>query len=385
MKVAVLQSKRQEIKSLTGIRAYAAWWVVLYHLVNECAVLFPAISEYLNVVVSGGYLGVDLFFILSGFIISYNYAELFQSFSFTEYRKFLWMRLARIYPVHLFTLLFLGLLLGVASFLGFQLTMPELFTTEDFFRNIFLVHAWEIPQSGSWNAPAWSISSEWMAYIFFPFLMLIIRYIRKVSILIISILLTLLGMAAICNILDYPSTSSYAMIRISTEFLAGCLLFQLYQLGWQIKANWGLISFVSILTIWAITALFHYSDIPGFWMVPLFALLIYSLSFDKGKLAEFFSTRSILYWGRVSYSLYMTHGICLFVLRKMLPVSNFAESLLVLRIGIIVVYLSVISVAAIMVYELIEENGRQWMRNAYNNFSLKTFGFIGNRNSISKK
>ncbi len=380
-----MRSKRREIKPLTGIRAYAAWWVVLYHLVKESATLFPDSYEYMNLVVAGGYLGVDLFFILSGFIISYNYAELFQTFSLTEYSKFLWMRLARIYPVHLFTLFLLLPLLGAASFLGYQLTMPELFTTKDFLKNIFLVHAWEIPQSGSWNSPAWSISSEWLAYLCFPFLIILIRNIRKTSTIIFSILTVLFIMAALCSTLNYAGTASYAVFRISAEFLAGCLLYKLYHSDWGAKANWGFISFLSILTIWLITPALHSFDILGFWLVPFFAILIYALSYENGTLANLFSTQPMLYWGKVSYSLYMTHGICIFVLRKLLPVTSYAENSIVIRVGIIGVYLIVIMIAAVLTYNLIEENGRRWMRNAYANFSLKRNDIIISRKSISKK
>src|SRR5512135_599191 len=94
-------TRAKDIPSLTGLRAFAAWWVVFFH----CSFLLPAALPKVYWFARLGYLGVDLFFVLSGFIISYNYWDKLASFSVKAYREFLWLRLARLYPVHLFTLL----------------------------------------------------------------------------------------------------------------------------------------------------------------------------------------------------------------------------------------------------------------------------------------
>ena len=101
-----LESERPpELHALTGIRAFAAWWVVLLHLRPTLFELFPRSKPFLQPTLDAGYLGVDLFFILSGFIISYQYATWFQSSSSHNYIRFLWRRVARIYPVHVFTII----------------------------------------------------------------------------------------------------------------------------------------------------------------------------------------------------------------------------------------------------------------------------------------
>ena len=89
--------RRDDIRSLTGLRGVAAWWVVLYHF-NE---LLPvSVHGWPTALLGRGYLAVDLFFILSGFIIAYNYLDGFSAFDPRKYLHFLGVRIARIYPLH---------------------------------------------------------------------------------------------------------------------------------------------------------------------------------------------------------------------------------------------------------------------------------------------
>src|SRR6185437_5078025 len=102
-----LQTKYATMPALTGLRGIAAIWVVLFHL------FWPGIDP----VTRTGYLGVDIFFILSGFVLSHVYFCKEEFFTRSGYRRFLLTRLARIYPLHLATLIFL--LIIVATLPGF--------------------------------------------------------------------------------------------------------------------------------------------------------------------------------------------------------------------------------------------------------------------------
>ena len=96
------------IGQLTGVRFVAAAWVMLYHFQVPLAVsglLFPILHEVLRV----GRLGVDLFFALSGFILTHTYLRtLGRSPGVRASGTFWWLRLARVYPVHLVMLLVAG-------------------------------------------------------------------------------------------------------------------------------------------------------------------------------------------------------------------------------------------------------------------------------------
>src|SRR5689334_9429569 len=88
-----------ESRALTGIRGVAALWVVLFHLPN------PLAGTAFAQVLSRGYLGVDLFFILSGFVLSYAYRDaLPEKPMVRQALRFYAVRLARIYPLHVFVL-----------------------------------------------------------------------------------------------------------------------------------------------------------------------------------------------------------------------------------------------------------------------------------------
>jgi peptidoglycan/LPS O-acetylase OafA/YrhL len=149
-----------DIKPLTSLRFFAAFWVVTYHYWPKLAVTgTPAL-------VAKGYLGVELFFILSGFILCHVYLPSFEAQRF-RYGEFLWARLARIYPMHLATLVGIGLMGGAALAAGFPVE-HNLLSLAALPANLALVHAWGFAPVVGWNHPSWSISAEWFAYLAFP-------------------------------------------------------------------------------------------------------------------------------------------------------------------------------------------------------------------------
>ena len=91
-----------QLQSLTPLRGIAALWVVLYHY---AVIYFPSLHPQTYTQLLGkGYLAVDLFFILSGFVLAHVYREAFTQEVSGNYLKFLFARIARLYPLHLFVL-----------------------------------------------------------------------------------------------------------------------------------------------------------------------------------------------------------------------------------------------------------------------------------------
>ena len=97
----------QNLKPLTSLRILAALWVVSFHFWGNLGIATPAF-------VDKGYLGVELFFVLSGFILSHVYLEAWRGGTF-KYVEFIWARLARIYPLHLAVIAGLGLLMAALA------------------------------------------------------------------------------------------------------------------------------------------------------------------------------------------------------------------------------------------------------------------------------
>jgi peptidoglycan/LPS O-acetylase OafA/YrhL len=158
---------RQDIPALTGLRGAAALWVAAYHLLLPAGFVTGAAAAILG----RGYLAVDLFFVLSGFVMALTYGPLFRpGFDRQVVAGFLLRRLARLYPLY-------GLIVGfrfaytALRYGGFDLPRPWIAAplvqpAWDIPVNLLMVQAWGL--AGSSLGTAWSISTEWGAYFLFP-------------------------------------------------------------------------------------------------------------------------------------------------------------------------------------------------------------------------
>ena len=145
-----------EIRSLTGLRGVAACWVMLYHAEFRAGSTAP-----LRVLIDHGYLAVDLFFILSGFVLALNHAPAFRRDREAAYAGFLRKRLARTYPLYLVATLVCFALIRAGAYTGRHATGWALAA------NLALIQSWHT-RFGSIDGPGWSVSAEWGAYLLFP-------------------------------------------------------------------------------------------------------------------------------------------------------------------------------------------------------------------------
>lgn len=211
----------QHIRQLTALRFFAAMWVVLFHY-------WPALSAAARpALVAKGYLGVELFFILSGFILCHVYRETVAQGRF-GYLDFLWARLARIYPLHLATLVAMGVIAGGAAAAGFAVD-ANILSWASLPANLLLVHAWGFAPVAGWNHPSWSISAEWFAYLTFPAFAWAALALRARPLLAVALAGGLmLGLyAAFEALAGFPLTSAtiaWGALRIVPCFALGCAL-----------------------------------------------------------------------------------------------------------------------------------------------------------------
>jgi peptidoglycan/LPS O-acetylase OafA/YrhL len=341
------------LNRLTGIRAVAAIFVVFFHFGDSIAALFPAFAVFRPIYKSGD-MGVDLFFLLSGFILSLNYLNGFQKISLQSYAKFLRARLARIYPVHLFTLLLLTLFVLSARGASIKLSNAH-YSVFTWVTNVFLVQIWPFFNRGlTWNFPSWSISAEWFVYLLFPFLALWVGIAKRPHIWFTLALLVFM-VPCFFGIEHHPTR--WALLRVGSEFTAGCFLFQIYRRGWKCP----LPPWVSGLLSVTICAACTKFDVPRAFCLPFLALLIWGLAtHSRGWL----SGPVAVYLGQVSYALYMTHGLCEIFLNRGLPAEHFVSSSVAVRAGIVAAYFGLIAVSATLTYHCVEIPARRWLNGS---------------------
>ena len=164
-----------ELLALTSIRGIAAWWVVLFHM---RLLLVPWLPVGAIRVLDHGNLAVDLFFVLSGFVIALNYGERLAG-DWRATGDFLFRRFARIYPLHLLILGGFALYAGGAILFGSATLAGQ--DPGYFLASLFLVQNWGFTDALRWNVPAWSISTEALAYLLFPVLVRLLPAIRRSS------------------------------------------------------------------------------------------------------------------------------------------------------------------------------------------------------------
>lgn len=365
---ANVHGSKRLLPALTGVRGVAATWVIVEHFWEYIRSFAPEL-RFLERWVVSGFLSVEVFFTLSGFIIAYNYADEFVGVTKAAYRRFIINRFARIYPVHLVTLVGAVVLVGGAKVLGIELTTPFERTPLTFLWNVLLLHG--VVYVRAYNPPAWSVSVEFVAYVIFPFLAVwLVRFRSARSAFIACGVVTFIGTGAMLAIGHWvgPLSTGRAMFwaRISTEFLAGVLLWKGWSQMREQQGRWGdalvwgsLVIVFAYLTLVDATSVF----VPEvFAMTPLIVLFILGCAAAVGSAQSFLGSRIIEWSGRVSYSLYLTHFLILIPVGKIWPAEEHSGVALPLKIGWILFWLSACYVAAHLMYTIVEERGRRWIR-----------------------
>ncbi len=172
------RARPSEILALKGARALPPLILVLFHY---CEGHGYRGAWWFDYPVARGYLWVEFFFALSGFVLTYVYAARWRDiWTLRGYGRFLQTRLARLYPLHLaMLLLILGMVIVLRWFSargGYVSIYDEpwhpFVTVPTFIGNLFLVQAWNIFPYLSWNGAAWFVSVEFLLCLLFPLYLL---------------------------------------------------------------------------------------------------------------------------------------------------------------------------------------------------------------------
>ncbi|AMO54374.1 hypothetical protein GZ77_22680 [Endozoicomonas montiporae] len=357
---------RKHIKALTGVRGVAALWVFFHHIINQYP-LNGSLPESVKNVADTGWLGVDLFFILSGFVISYVHQKDFEDgVTATSWKNFMILRFARVYPVHFFTTMALVVIYLSASVLFHYESKVEAFTFSKLVYSLTLTNGFGIPESRGWNIPSWSVSTEAFAYLVFPWLTYLV-FSRKMSMLtcLISCIAILLCTTAIGWYLSdgekYFSGWETNVIRILSEFSIGCLLFNIFKQNTKYALWWlGEVAFIAIIVM-------TWLQVPHQWdvlYIMALAVLVIALTEDKGLLARCLGRRIWIYLGEISYSVYLCHWLVFMVFNYLF------QKLLSVDVGwhtalAVLVYVAVTWLVSHVTYYHLEVKARLYIKDRF--------------------
>lgn len=344
----------QENRALTGIRGVAALFVVVFHEAGDFQGTNPAANMLRH-----GYNAVDLFFVLSGFVMAMTYGETLRLGSpWRGYGNFLGKRLARIYPLYA--------CLTIATFFVFLFHLSGLPPDPHLFRslpiNLLLVQSWGL--APSIVGPAWSVSTEWAAYLLFPALLLACSgrawrpalaaaaaTLALVAIAYAPDAVVLSGQEDRIGPLDLFGPGAATLTRCLAGFVLGMVA---YRWKGSVSASW---AFPAVLLILAAMA-FPATDLL---LVGLFALLVMSLAADQGVVARALGSSAVYRLGVLSYSIYLLHarfnplrtGSARLLTRLHVPLAEFIA---------IAITVCVIVALAGVTFALVEKPGRNAVR-----------------------
>lgn len=327
------------LEALTGLRGLAAWYVVFYHIRLTLTGLLPA---PLIAVLAKGYLAVDLFFMLSGFVLWLNYGARFARPDAATVGRFWWRRIARIWPLHAVVL---------AGFCGFVALLALTgrdragYPLGELPLHLLLVQNWGFTPRLTWNHPAWSISAELGAYLLFPLIAWLTRREWSPAALLggLAVLLTVLHalFAAGGHRILGAEIVHLGLPRCLIEFTAGTLAARLWQ-HWHDHPAAARFAWLGGAGALATGAAGLALDLPETaWVPALLLQLLLGLALARGPITARLA-RGPLHWlGEVSYSTYLCH-FGLFIAFKLLLVDD-ALQLDALRLALFIAVLLIVS------------------------------------------
>ncbi|WP_372659162.1 acyltransferase family protein [Hydrogenophaga sp.] len=339
------------IRGITGLRGLAAWLVVFYHFREPFA---WAGDTWIMKVVGQGFLAVDLFFVLSGLVIYLNYHTDFQQLRPVNMLLFYGKRLARIYPLHI-TILLMYLLNPLAIvFASSSATLDGRYDPAYFLMSIFLVQNWGFTDELAWNIPAWSISTEFAAYLLFPLLVFGLKRVAQAgwAWLWFVFALCLLGLPGLYLSMDSPSLganiSHLGVYRCVIEFTMGLVLGY-----WYIRYRHSSVAISRYamlgLLAWGLLAVAT-GQLADYWVAPLAFSLLIAVFFDGGSLlSKAFGGRIPNYLGEISYSTYLVHYFVKDWVKFLSPE---------LGVGSFVVYVALVFALSAILYKQVETRFR---------------------------
>lgn len=313
------------LPNLTPLRGIAALLTVLFH-VDLVLSSFGGhlLDGRISSVLSRMYLMVDFFFVLSGFILCYVYAKNFAGpVNRQDFKKFTIARFARVYPLHLFSLLLTAFFLFLLHQGGAK--VPPVVDAENsvysFITNLFLLHSMNLHQWFTFNHASWSISTEWWMYMLFPFLVSPFMKLSKPGRFVIFALCIagylvigylLVPLVTLPDALGFFKVHAFSL-NVAYQFgffrcLFGFVIGMMVYFGY--KEEWGKPLFSSgytfLILITGLALCMHFA-VPDVFTVLFFPFILLSAAYGNQNLNIVLASKPLQRLGDWSFSIYLMH------------------------------------------------------------------------------
>jgi len=347
-----------DIRALTGVRGVAAAVIVVYHF-GDVQLATGGTGSFFRI--HYGYLLVDMFFMLSGYVMALNYRETFQHLTGKVFANFMLKRVARLYPAYFI----IGLFYIAKIAAGLSGEKLDMYSAWDWFGNLFMLSGWGLyifPVIGV----AWAASAEMGSYLLLPLLMPWTQSKHR-WIALLAVVAALVGIYAVSitgrgsgGPLDVVNGNSlYPMLRAVCGFAIGLAIFRFGDLVDRLSVTTQDMLVIALpLAIIAVGV----ADASDRLMYLLYIPLVAVLSRD-GRMAQLLFGNALVYrLGIISYSIYLIHP--LFVSFTIRTWRHFGQ------IGWVYVVASLVAFAIILVlaelsYRFIEMPGRSWITKRF--------------------
>lgn len=366
------KSEIPRFEALDSLRGLCACMVVLFHIGAAGFIgSIPFIDE-------GGWMFVDFFFVLSGFVISASYGE--KLTSGFPIGRFMFLRFGRIYPLHLAVLgLFVAmeLMALVVPSLSARTPFTSPRTPQDLLATLALLQTFNVTDALGWNSPSWSIAAEFWTYCLFAVLVAMVKGRARWFAIWALVVASLLWLGSTEKYLSHDD--DFGIIRCIYGFFLGTLSYSLYaRFHGTVRARLrtggaSLLEFCIVMSCGLLLSVAGEGPLT-LLAPPLFLLAVAVFAFEGGMISRLLNTAPLRFLGLLSYSIYMVHvfvlGRALDVVRKLRP--DFVEALpngtkVIVVDGLVAnAVIGCILVAVIMTsvvtYYLVEKPGREWSR-----------------------
>lgn len=302
---------KKEIKSLTGLRGVAACWVMLGHYHDQYTATNGTDRVFLHSIIA-----VDMFFILSGFVLAMTYGRR-PGASGSAYCSFVWRRIARLVPLNtVTTLICFAYIRTGTSYIG----DPASGSLAGLAANLLMVQDWCFITSI--NFAAWSLSAEWGSNLLYPLFARLGLQTRRSSLLLVTAATALL-LIATRLLMDEPTHGVFpdwslllgpghadwvvippGLVRCFFGFLLGVCC---YQLAATMRMPVLVQRFAPDLLLVAVVLGEVFNLFADWAYILMYAGLILTLSYERSLTGRLLSIRPIHWLGLVSFTIYLVH------------------------------------------------------------------------------